>query len=157
MRRCSGIKCKIDGRNSPPPDMETKPRLHGVIREVAECVIEEMRKDVGKHHEAASEPHLANAYPAQPRHDARCRVYGTYIENCGGLQSHVEFLLYCLTGEKNLQKMARVSLRKKARGRAQASVAGCRWRVGTRPSAGVNRIRSKMRKGRTPRCSRPYL
>jgi hypothetical protein len=43
--------------------METKPRLHGVVREIAERMIEEMRKYVGEHDEAASEPHLANADP----------------------------------------------------------------------------------------------
>jgi hypothetical protein len=64
VRRCSGIKCKIDDRNSPPPDVEMKPRFHGVIGEIAERMIEEMRKDVGKHHQAANEPNLANAYPA---------------------------------------------------------------------------------------------
>jgi hypothetical protein len=61
---CSGIKCKIDDGNSPPPDVETKPRFHGVIREIAERMIEKMRKYVRKHHEAATKPHLANAYPA---------------------------------------------------------------------------------------------
>jgi hypothetical protein len=50
--------------------MEAKPRFHGVVREIAEGVIEEMRKYVGKHHEAGSQSHLANAYPAQPCRDA---------------------------------------------------------------------------------------
>src|SRR6266851_5762420 len=67
---CSGIKRKIDYRYSPPPDMEAKPRLHGVVGEIAECVIEEMRKYVGEHDEAANQPHLANADPAQPRREA---------------------------------------------------------------------------------------
>src|SRR6266478_6836460 len=64
MRGCGGIKRKIDDRNSPPPDVETKPRFHGVVREITEGVIEEMRKDVGKHDQAANEPHLTHADPA---------------------------------------------------------------------------------------------
>src|SRR6267378_4170026 len=44
MRGCSGVKRRIDDRDSPPPDVETKPRFHGVVREIAECMIEEMRK-----------------------------------------------------------------------------------------------------------------
>jgi hypothetical protein len=44
--------------------VETKPRFHGVVRIIAEGVIEEMREYVAKHDEAADEPHLANAYPA---------------------------------------------------------------------------------------------
>jgi hypothetical protein len=50
--------------------METKPRLHDVVGEIAECMIEEKRKYVGEHDEAANQPHLANADPAQPRRDA---------------------------------------------------------------------------------------
>jgi hypothetical protein len=93
MGRYSGIKGEIDDRNSPPPDVETKPRFHRVIGNVAKRVIEEMRKDVGKHHEAAREPHLAHAYPAQPSLKARYLTCGAYIDDCGGLQSHIEFLL----------------------------------------------------------------
>src|SRR5258708_40306621 len=61
MGGCGRVKRKIDDRNSPPPDVETKPRFHGVVREIAEGMIEEMREYVGKHDEAAHEPHLANA------------------------------------------------------------------------------------------------
>jgi hypothetical protein len=64
MCRCSGVKREIDDRDSPPPDVETKPRFHGIVRKIAEGMIEEMRKDVGKHDEAANEPHLAHADPA---------------------------------------------------------------------------------------------
>jgi hypothetical protein len=64
VRRCSGIKRKIDDRNSPSPDVETKPRFHGVIGEIAERVIEEMLEYVGKHHEAANQPNLEHADPA---------------------------------------------------------------------------------------------
>ena len=31
MRRCSGIECKIDDRDPPPPDVKAKPRFHGVV------------------------------------------------------------------------------------------------------------------------------
>ncbi len=64
MRGCGGVQRKIDQWNSPPPDVETKPGFHGVVGEIAEGMIEEMRKNVGEHHEAAGEPDLANAYPA---------------------------------------------------------------------------------------------
>ena len=64
MGGCDRVKRKIDDRNSPPPDVETEPRFHGVVREIAQRMIEEMRKNVGEHHEAAGKPHLANAYPA---------------------------------------------------------------------------------------------
>jgi hypothetical protein len=52
--------------------METKPGFHGVIGNTAERMIEEMRKDVGEHHEAAGEPDLPNADAAQPCRDAGC-------------------------------------------------------------------------------------
>src|ERR1700694_5650414 len=83
MGRCGGIKCKIDNRNSPPPDVEMKPRFHGVIGEITQRMVEEMQKYVGKHHEAAGEPHLANAYSAQPRRNGRRLVDGAYVNNCG--------------------------------------------------------------------------
>src|ERR1700686_3251377 len=63
MRSCSGIKREIDDRDSPPPDVEAKPCFHRVVGEIAEGMIEEMRKYVGKHDEAAHQPHRANAYP----------------------------------------------------------------------------------------------
>ena len=31
MRRRGGIKREIDDRNSPPPDVKTKPSFHGVV------------------------------------------------------------------------------------------------------------------------------
>src|SRR5258708_34114751 len=66
MRGCGGIKREIDDRDSPPPDVEAKPCLHRVVREIAEGMIEEMRKYVGKHDEATHETQLANAYLAYP-------------------------------------------------------------------------------------------
>ena len=55
----------IDDRNSPPPDVEPQPRFHRLVGNVAERVIEEMRKDVGEHDEAGSKPHLPHANAAQ--------------------------------------------------------------------------------------------
>ena len=53
--------------------------LHRVVGNVAERVIEEVREDVGEHHQAADEPHLAHADAAQPCPDAgavRCACRG---------------------------------------------------------------------------------
>src|ERR1700720_1041141 len=93
MRCCSGIKREIDDRDSPPPDVEAKPCFHGVVGEIAEGMIEEMRKYVGKHDEAAGKPHLANPNPAQPSRNARCPVDGAHIKDCRCHYSHVEFIL----------------------------------------------------------------
>jgi hypothetical protein len=43
------------------------------------------------HHEAANQPHLAHADPAQPRREASRRVYlcSAHVNDCGSLQSHV--------------------------------------------------------------------
>ena len=59
------IERVIDDRNSPPPDVEAQPRLHRFVGNVAECVIEEMRKDVGEHDKAGSKPDLPHANAAQ--------------------------------------------------------------------------------------------
>jgi hypothetical protein len=76
-------------------------------------MIEEMREYVGEHHEAAGEPHLANAYPAQPPRNAGRTVDRPHIDNCRCQYSHVD--LYAGRVKGNLQKKPGVSLRKKAR------------------------------------------
>lgn len=60
------IERVIDDRNSPKPDVVSQPRLHRVIGNIAEGVVEEMREDVDEHHKAGDEPHLAYADAAQP-------------------------------------------------------------------------------------------
>src|SRR6202008_2364714 len=55
MDRGGGVKRKIDDRSSPPPDMEAQPGFHGVVGDIAERMVEEMREDVGEHHQAASQ------------------------------------------------------------------------------------------------------
>src|SRR5258708_24917095 len=64
MGGCGGVKRKIDDRNSPPPDVETKPGFHGVVGEITAGMIEEIREYVGEHHEGSGKPHLANDNPA---------------------------------------------------------------------------------------------
>lgn len=62
-----GIKRAIDQRNAPPPDVPMQPRFHDGIGDVAKRVIEEMRKDVGEHHQAAGEANLTYANATQQR------------------------------------------------------------------------------------------
>ena len=67
MRRGRGVERRIDDRNSPPPDVPGQPGIHGGVGDVAERMIEEMRKNVREHDEAASKAHLAHANAPQPR------------------------------------------------------------------------------------------
>ena len=68
MRRSRGVEREIDDRNSPPPDVEPQPCFHGRVGDVAERMIEEMRKDVREHDEAAGDADLPHANAAQPCH-----------------------------------------------------------------------------------------
>jgi hypothetical protein len=65
----SRVERAVDERNAPPPDVIPQPRFHHVVGNIAEGMIEEMRKDVGKHDEAGGEPYLPHADAAQPRQD----------------------------------------------------------------------------------------
>ncbi len=67
MRDRRGIERGVDDRDAPPPDVEVPPPIHGREGNIAERVIEEMREDVGEHHQAAGDAHLPHADAAQPR------------------------------------------------------------------------------------------
>jgi len=87
-----GVEREIDDRNSPPPDMKAESGLHRGVGEIAERVIEEVRENVGKHDEAAEEPHLPNSDSLQPPHDGRGLECGARIHDYRGVQGHVEFV-----------------------------------------------------------------
>ena len=69
----------VDHRQPPEGNVVRQPRFHCVVGNDAERVVEEVRKDVGEHHQAGDETHLAHADPAQPCPDAgavRCACRG---------------------------------------------------------------------------------
>src|SRR5262249_17035115 len=81
--RSCGVKRGIDDWNSPPPDVPGQPPIHYGIGNITKRVIEEMRKDVGEHHQAAGKANLTYASAAQQRDNARPRVKGAcaYVKN----------------------------------------------------------------------------
>jgi hypothetical protein len=83
MCRGCGVEREVDDRDPPPPDVIGEPGFHRIVGEIAKRVIEEVGKDVGEHDEAAEQPHLSNAYPAQPPPNARQlrRAVGANVEN----------------------------------------------------------------------------
>ena len=64
----------VDGRNSPPPEMPLQPRFHRGERNIAERVVEKMRKYIREHDEAAGKPHLPHTDAAQPHRQSGRRI-----------------------------------------------------------------------------------
>ena len=66
------VERRVDDGDAPPRDMDVgEPPLHRGVGKVAERVIEEMREDVGEHHQTAGEAHLPHANTAHPRRKLR--------------------------------------------------------------------------------------
>src|SRR3981189_571115 len=94
MDRDGGIEGEIDDRNAPATHWKEEPGLHRGVGEIAERMIEEVRENVGKHDEAANQPHLPDSDSLQPPHDARRPVCGARINDYRCVQGHAELVRF---------------------------------------------------------------
>ena len=83
------VKRVVDEWKSPPRNVVFQPRLHRVVGNIAERMIEKMREDVRKHDQASGDPHLAHANPAQPCCKPGVRACAD-VTDPGGLYRHAE-------------------------------------------------------------------
>jgi hypothetical protein len=79
-----GVERHVDDGNAPSPDVKGQPGFDQCVGNIAKGVIEEMRENLGEHHEAAGEAHLPNADAAQPIRNLRrpVRPGRAHVDDC---------------------------------------------------------------------------
>jgi hypothetical protein len=125
------------------------------------------------HHEAANQPHLAHADPAQPRREASRLVYvcSAHVDDCGCLQSHLCRITEGKFGRKagdrayEKSKCRRLRVASTTWRLPQVTASVCHWRAGTRrPRSGPPRgvrigraARDQTKEGPDARCVQPLF